>query len=189
MPALNAYPVARAQIRRSPRRGLALARASSGGSGRMISCCARSSARGSTPAASCASGGESGVALILVEASGENVIVVAPGANARLTPGDVEVGEADAVICQLEIPIAAVVAAAAQGAVLLLERGPRPRRRSSSSPICSSSTATSTKPIGPRGKLVALTLGAEGAVLLEDGREVARATPPRGGRGRRHRGG
>lgn len=31
---------------------------------------------------------------------------------------------------------------------------------------------------GPRGKLVALTLGAEGAVLLEDEREVARATPP-----------
>ena len=32
--------------------------------------------------------------------------------------------------------------------------------------------------IGPRPGLVALTLGAEGAVLLEDGREVARAAPP-----------
>ena len=30
-----------------------------------------------------------------------------------------------------------------------------------------------------RGKLVALTLGAEGAVLLEDGLEVARAAPPK----------
>src|ERR1700729_2281527 len=33
--------------------------------------------------------GEGGVALILVEASGENVIVVAPGANRRLEPDDV----------------------------------------------------------------------------------------------------
>lgn len=32
--------------------------------------------------------GESGVALILIEASGENVIVLAPGANRRLTPGE-----------------------------------------------------------------------------------------------------
>ena len=33
--------------------------------------------------------------------------------------------------------------------------------------------------LGPRRGLVALTLGAEGALLLEDGREVARASPPR----------
>jgi ribokinase len=32
--------------------------------------------------------------------------------------------------------------------------------------------------VGGRAGLVALTLGAEGAVLLEDGREVARAVPP-----------
>jgi ribokinase len=33
--------------------------------------------------------------------------------------------------------------------------------------------------VNSRGKLVALTLGEEGAVLLEDGREVARAEPPK----------
>ena len=32
--------------------------------------------------------------------------------------------------------------------------------------------------VSSRGKLVALTLGAEGAVLLENGEEVARAEPP-----------
>ena len=32
--------------------------------------------------------------------------------------------------------------------------------------------------VGPRGKLVALTLGAEGAMLLEGGRVLARARPP-----------
>lgn len=33
--------------------------------------------------------------------------------------------------------------------------------------------------VGPYGGLVALTLGAEGALLLDGGREVARARPPR----------
>ena len=32
--------------------------------------------------------------------------------------------------------------------------------------------------LGERNGLVCLTLGAEGAVLLEDGREIARAVPP-----------
>src|SRR5947209_6240645 len=55
--------------------------------------------------------GQSGVALILVESTGENVIVVAPGANGRLRPENVQVGEADAVLCQMEIPDAAIAAA------------------------------------------------------------------------------
>src|SRR2546421_2521703 len=58
--------------------------------------------------------GEGRVALILVDAEGENVIVVAPGANTRLAPADVEIGDdADAVIAQLEIPVETVAAAAA----------------------------------------------------------------------------
>ena len=51
----------------------------------------------------------SGVALILVDAKGENSIAVVAGANGRLGPPDVEaardlLAEADAVILQLEIP-------------------------------------------------------------------------------------
>ena len=51
----------------------------------------------------------SGIALIVVDADGENAIVVAPGANLRLTPDDVDrardaIAEADAVVLQLEIP-------------------------------------------------------------------------------------
>ena len=57
--------------------------------------------------------GESGVALILVDARGENVIAVAPGANRRLTASDVDVGDCDAVMCQMEIPLEAIAAAAA----------------------------------------------------------------------------
>src|SRR5438046_1681471 len=56
--------------------------------------------------------GTSGVALIIVGGDGENEIVVAPGANTLVEAGNV--GEADAVLCQLEIPVSTVVAAAGQ---------------------------------------------------------------------------
>jgi ribokinase len=46
-----------------------------------------------------------GVALIVVDAAGENQIVVAPGANRELRPGDVALGAGDVVVCQLEIPV------------------------------------------------------------------------------------
>jgi ribokinase len=122
--------------------------------------------------------GESGVALILVEASGENVIVVAPGANRRLLPGDVDVGEADAVMCQLEIPGAAVAAAAARARFLCLNAAPA-RGPLELEPDLLVVNRYEYEVVGPYGGLVALTLGAEGAVLLEGGEEVARAKPPR----------
>ena len=50
-----------------------------------------------------------GVALIYVDAAGENQIVVAPGANGALA--DVELPAHDAVLCQLEIPDDAVLSA------------------------------------------------------------------------------
>jgi ribokinase len=121
--------------------------------------------------------GESGVAMILVEESGENVIVVAPGANRRLQAADVDVGEADAVMCQLEIPAEAVAAAADGARFFCLNaapaRGPLPV-----APDLLVVNRYEFEVVGPQPGLVAVTSGAEGAVLLEDGREVARATPP-----------
>ena len=122
--------------------------------------------------------GESGVALILVEASGENVIVVAPGANLRLTPGDVEVGEADAVMCQMEIPTAAVAAAASKARFFCLNAAPA-RGPLEFEPDLLVVNRYEYELVGPYPGLVALTLGAEGAVLLEGGDEIARARPPR----------
>ncbi len=57
-----------------------------------------------------------GVAMIIVDSKGENSIVVASGANHRLTPDDVfgrgaAFGEADAVLLQLELPLPTVRAA------------------------------------------------------------------------------
>jgi ribokinase len=122
--------------------------------------------------------GESGVALILVDAGGENVIVVSPGANARLTPQDVDVGEADAVLCQLEIPDAAVRAAAVQARFFCLNAAPA-RGGLELEPDLLVVNRYEHEAVGAAcGKLVALTLGAEGAVLLEAGRVVARAAPP-----------
>ena len=58
--------------------------------------------------------GSSGVAVIVVAASGENSIVVVPGANAMLTPADLEaniemIRSAGIVLAQLEIPLETVV--------------------------------------------------------------------------------
>ena len=53
-----------------------------------------------------------GVALIVVDESGENQITVAPGANRHLTPGDLDLSGFDSVIAQLEVPVETVRAAA-----------------------------------------------------------------------------
>ena len=121
--------------------------------------------------------GETGVALILVDASGENVIVVAPGANRRLAPEEVEVGEADAVICQLEIPLEVVAAAAAQARFFCLNAAPA-RGPVELEPDLLVVNRYEYEQVAPSAGLIALTLGAEGAVLLEGGQEIARATPP-----------
>jgi ribokinase len=61
-------------------------------------------------------GTASGTALIIVNAEGENSIVVAPGANANLLPADIErinnLGEAGIVLMQLEIPMETLTYAA-----------------------------------------------------------------------------
>lgn len=121
--------------------------------------------------------GESGVALILVDRGGENVIVVAPGANRRLAGSQVDVGEADAVMSQLEIPEEAVAAAAASARFFCLNAAP------ASGPVGVEPDLMVVnryeyEMVGPQPGLVAVTRGAEGAVLLEGGREIARATPP-----------
>lgn len=59
----------------------------------------------------------SGVALIMVDSSGNNIIVVAPGANQKLSPADVKQAESDmassgCIVAQLEVPLETVEFAA-----------------------------------------------------------------------------
>jgi ribokinase len=69
----------------------------------------------------------SGTALIVVDAAGENSIVVVPGANARLSAADVEralVATRPLVLAQLEVPEDAVVAAARAAGRFVLNASP-----------------------------------------------------------------
>jgi ribokinase len=117
-----------------------------------------------------------GVALIQVDDEGETTIAVAPGANAAL--GEVELPPHDAVLCQLEIPDAAVLSAweAASGTFCL---NAAPARPIAIDPDLTVVNRHELDVLVRRDGLVALTLGAEGAVLLDDDVEIARAAPPR----------
>jgi ribokinase len=75
--------------------------------------------------------GPTGVALILVDERGENVIAVIPGANGTVGTADAEAldfAAGDALLLQLEVPVAAIEAAAkrarAAGAAALLNFAP-----------------------------------------------------------------
>ena len=121
-------------------------------------------------------GGTTGVALILVDARGENQIVVAPGANAEL-----DATLRGNVLCQLEIPLETVARAAADAGRFFLNAAPA--RALPVDVIRRAEVVIVNRyeldALAETPKLTALTLGAEGAVLLEVGHEVARAAPPR----------
>ena len=116
-----------------------------------------------------------GVALILVDEKGENQIAVAPGANSELR--EVELPECDAVLCQLEIPNEAVIGAWEQATGLFCLNA-APARAVDVDADLTVVNRYELEVLKRRDGLIALTLGAEGAVLLEDGEEVARAEPP-----------
>ena len=120
-------------------------------------------------------GAPTGVALILVDAAGENQIAVAPGANAEL--GAFELEPADAVLCQLEVPDDAVGSAWEQATGLFCLNA-APARAIAVDADLTVVNRYEHEVLARRDGLVALTLGAEGAVLLEGGEEVARAAPP-----------
>jgi ribokinase len=113
-----------------------------------------------------------GTALILVAADGENQIVVIPGANEHIRPQS----PGGAVLTQLEVPNDVVLAAAEGAEFFALNAAPaRPIDIEPDLLIVNQLEHE----IVSCGKLVAVTYGAEGAALFENGVEVARATPPR----------
>ncbi|MFF7964533.1 ribokinase [Streptomyces sp. NPDC007903] len=107
-----------------------LARVGDDGHGQLLLDSLRSA--GVDTAAVLTGGAPTGVALITVDPSGDNSIVVSPGANARLTEDDVRtaagvLGAARVVSAQLEIPletVAAVVRALPEGTRFVLNPSP-----------------------------------------------------------------
>ena len=144
-------------------------------------------------------GTPSGVALIAVAADGDNAIVVSPGANARLTPADLQaagpaLAQASVVLLQLEIPPETVAAAAAAAAgLVILNPAPAPAGPLSAELLAHvdvlvpNQTELATLS-GHRGgldpqtaarlaaelpcKQVVVTLGAQGALAVTDGEAV-----------------
>jgi ribokinase len=139
--------------------------------------------------------GPSGTALITVSATGENTIVVAPGANGSLTPADIPVGlieGAAIVLCQLEVPIpvvrAALEAGRAAGAMTVLNPAPAPgpldegllslvdlivANESEAAALLGHArrdTLAAARALTRDGAgTVVVTLGARGALILRDG--------------------
>jgi ribokinase len=125
----------------------------------------------------------SGVALILVQAGGQNQIVVASGANARLAPEDVvralERAAEGFLLLQLESPMETIETAASlgrrQGMTVVLD--PAPARPLADALLASVDVLTPNE-----SEAMVLLDRREGTVSLEDAPEVARALRRRGPR-------
>jgi ribokinase len=126
-------------------------------------------------------GTDTGLALITVDDSGENQIVVVPGANVHLGPEDVDLGDHDGVLCQLEVPLE-TVAAASRATSEFFALNAAPAKPLPVEILGRADLVVVNRyeldALAESPRLAALTLGEEGAVLLEDGEEVARAEPP-----------
>jgi ribokinase len=127
-----------------------------------------------------------GVALIAVAASGENQIVVAPGANRCLLPESLALPAADALICQLEVPVDTVAKAAADfDGFLCANLAPAKHvdvavlQRADLLVVNETEALWYGDSLAACRGMIATTFGAAGAVLSRDGEDIARVKPPR----------
>ena len=144
-----------------------------------------------------------GIAVITVDPAGQNAIAVSPGANARLTPGDLDQAAgllevARVVLLQLEIPATSVTAAAlrSRGTVVLNPAPARPLPSeliravdvlvpnagellsltgASGAPSPDRCAALARELQGPGA--VVVTLGADGALLVSGAQQVTVPAP------------
>lgn len=128
-------------------------------------------------------GAPTGLALIAVDGAGETTIVVVPGANAELRVEPDQVAGATAVVTVLEVPDGAV-SAAATGASEFFAVNAAPARPIPPDALARADLVVvnraeySAVPGLDSAQCVAITLGAEGAVLLRHGTQVAAAAAP-----------
>lgn len=126
-----------------------------------------------------------GIALICVAPSGENNIVVAPGANTQLTSDRFQIPTAQALICQLEIP-SETVTRSVQDFSGFVCVNLAPARTVDDSVLTTADLIVvneteaawyGDKLSNCRG-LIATTYGKDGAVLRDSSGDIARASPP-----------
>ena len=127
-----------------------------------------------------------GLAFINVSKTGENQIAVASGANAAFSPEDLPVIHADALISQFEVPLKTIHAAfRAFKGFKVLNASPVTKEAESvialaDLVIVNAGEFESYKNILQNFEgFVAITLGAEGAILKKAGQEMAKARPPK----------
>ena len=127
-----------------------------------------------------------GVALITVAASGENQIVVAPGANRRLASETLQLPVGDALIGEVLAPLDAVARAVVEfEGFTCVNLAPAKEvddavlRGADLIVVNESEAAWYGERLALREGLVATTFGSSGAALVQGGEEVARVSSPR----------
>ncbi len=126
-----------------------------------------------------------GIALISVARSGDNHIVVAPGANRCLLPESLPAIASDALICQLEVPVETVAAAAnAYTGFLCVNLAPARHidvsvlGRADLVVVNESEAAWYGNSLSACSGMIAKTYGADGAELSRNSLVIATAQPP-----------
>jgi ribokinase len=127
-----------------------------------------------------------GIALIAVAPSGENQIVVAPGANRQLRPDMLDLPSADALICQLEVPAETLVFAAQEfegffciNLAPALDVPLELIQRADLVVVNETEAAHYGDALFACNGFLAITYGADGAVLKKGGEILAECKPPK----------
>lgn len=127
-----------------------------------------------------------GLAMIVVNESGENQIVVAPGANAAFDAEHLEVPRTDASIAQLEVPFETILKAAKEAdnffCLNAAPAKPVPHNILEHVDLLvvnEIEARTLGAELDSYNGLLATTYGADGAVLSRHGQQIAEAKPPR----------
>lgn len=127
-----------------------------------------------------------GLAFINVDAKGENQIAVASGANGALLDEDIAPIRADALISQFEVPLETTLAVFKRfSGFKVLNASPvtldadEILSESDLVIVNEGEFAVYKLALKNHPDWVAITLGAEGAVLMKAGKEVARSKPPK----------
>jgi ribokinase len=134
--------------------------------------------------------GPSGTAVIVVDAGAENTIVVAPGANGRLTLAAANAREAiagcDVLLTQLEIPVPTAVVAAhearSKGAVVMVNASPAGQDQTRLAELAAATDVVIANEAEAedwpwRPTHLVITLGARGARYVCDDGEFAISAP------------